>query len=176
MDRQVLIVGSYSDLTAANAQYSDLRRLYDTLGAPEDFDAVTTARKASGEVRFHRGHDDGRGLDAKGHTTWSLAAGLAAALFPSVGADSPSRASSQREVLSAVAGTIAEAVGRAGLMSLGSQLDEAPAALLAVASSDHESSVREVLGQSRNLMTRWVTVDLALVEETARATQRRVRR
>jgi len=175
VDRQALMVGTYSDLTIADADYAALRRLYDSLGAPHDFDAVTIARKTSGEVRFHLGLEDGRGSGGTDDTTWSVAAGLAAALFPSVGADSPSSRSLQLEVLAAVAGTIAQSTGRAGLMSLGSHLDESPAALLAAASPEHESCVREALSQPRNLMAKWATVDLAFIEDTARAAQRRVR-
>ena len=51
------------------------------------FDAVTIAKKASGEARFGRRHQT-LGVVVDEHPVeWSLAAGLAAALYPSVGVD-----------------------------------------------------------------------------------------
>ena len=88
-EARVFLAASYLDVAEAEADFEALRRLYVDLGEAAGFDAVTIGRKASGEVRFHREPDRPPGSDADEHIAPSLAAGLAAALFPSVAADSP---------------------------------------------------------------------------------------
>jgi len=90
-----LFIGATSrDLPGADADFETLRQLHTdedhavTLDAVT-LDAVTIGRMASGEVRFHRESGDFRGPKRDEPPAPNLAAGLAAALFPSVAADIP---------------------------------------------------------------------------------------
>ena len=154
---QSFVVATYTDLAQANGDYATLRMVYEELGAPLEFDAVTIGRKASGEARFHSGQKE----------TWSLAAGLAAALLPSVGADAPTSLMVQRAVLCAVAGEVGRALARSNLMVLGSHVDESPAALVVVARAELESRIREALHHARSVLVRSAAVDLDLIRRTA---------
>ena len=158
-DDRSFLAATYTDLAQADGDYATLRRLYEEFGAPLEFDAVTIGHKASGEARFHSGRQE----------TWSLAAGLAAALLPSVGADAPSSLMAQRAVLCAVAGEVGRALGRRDLMVLGSHVDESPAALLVAAKAEHGSRIRDALHHARSVLVRSADVDLDLIRRTAAA-------
>ena len=134
---------------------------------PLELDAVIIGHKASGEARFYSSHRDGGRPDADEPATWSLAAGLAAALYPSVFADAPRSLVVQRAVLGAVAGEVARTLGRRDLMALGSHVDEAPAALIVVAKTQHENGVREALFHADSVLARSAAVDLDLIRRAA---------
>jgi len=157
------ITAIYADVSQADGDYAIIRRLYVELGVPLGFDAVIVGHKASGEARFYSSDRDGGRPDADEPATWSLAAGLAAALFPSVFADAPRGLVVQRAVLGAVAGEVGRALGRRDLMALGSHVDEAPAVLIVVAKSQHENFVREALSHTDSVLARSATVDLDLI-------------
>jgi len=161
------ITATYSDVSQADGDDATIRRLYVELGVPLGFDAVIIGHKASGEARFYSSHRDGGRPDADEPATWSLAAGLAAALFPSVFADAPRDLMAQRAVLGAVAGEVGRALGRCDLMALGSHVDEAPAALVVVAKTQHENEVREALCHAGSVLARSATVDLDLIRREA---------
>ena len=156
-DDHSFVVATYLDLAQADGDYAILRRLYEEFGEPLEFDAVTIGRKASGEARFHSGRQE----------TWSLAAGLAAALLPSVGADAPSSLTVQRAVLSSVAGEVGRALGRSNLVELGLHVDEAPAALVVAARAEHGSRICEALRYARSVLVRSAAVDVDLIRRSA---------
>ncbi len=163
------ITATYADLSQADGDDATIRRLYAELGAPPEFDAVIIGHKASGSARFYSSDPDEYRPDAEEPATWSLAAGLAAALLPSVAADTPRRLVVQRAVLGAVAGEVGRALGRCDLMALGSHVDESPAALIVVAKTEHENEVREALCHAGSVMARSATVDLDLIQREAAA-------
>ena len=162
-DDRLFITATYADLSYADGANASIRRLYVELGVPLELDAVMIGHKASGEARFYSSHRDGGRPDAHEPATWSLASGLAAALFPSVAADGPRSLAVQRAVLGAVAGEVARALGRRDLMALGSHVDEAPAALIVVAKTQHENRVREALSHVGSVLARSAAVDLDLI-------------
>ena len=166
-DDRSFITATYTDLSQGDGDDAIIRRLYAELGVPHELDAVIIGHKASGEARFYSSHRDGGRPDADEPATWSLAAGLAAALFPSVAADAPRSLGVQRAVLGAVAGEVACALGRRDLMALGSHVDESPAALIVVARSQHENAVREALRHTSNVLARSAAVDLDLIRRAA---------
>ena len=166
---RVFIGATYLDLAEAEADFVALRQSYLDLGALRDFDAVTIGRKASGEVRFHREPDRSKGSAAHDHADPDLAAGLAAALYPSVAADSPVGHLAEREVLGTVAGMVAIALGRNGLSDLGTHLDSSTASLIAAATVEQQDGILDVLTNVHATMTRSATVD---IETIVRATDR----
>ena len=161
------ITATYTDVSQADGDNAAIRRLYAELGVPHELDAVIVGHKASGEARFYSSDRDGGRPDADEPATWSLAAGLAAALFPSVVADSPRSLVVQRTVLGAVAGEVARALGRRDLMALGSHVDDVPAALIVVAKTQHEKGVREALSHTGSVLARSAAVDLDLIRRAA---------
>jgi hypothetical protein len=179
-DERVFIGATYVDLPEADADYQALRQWYVDLGAPQAFDAVTLGRKASGAVRFHREPDRPPGSVADEPGSPSLAAGLGAALFPSVAADIPVGRQAEREILGAVAGVVAVAVGRSGLRALGTRLDSSPAGLIVAAAADQRDEILAALTNAHSTIARLATVDAkeiaTLTDHLEGAASRRRRR
>lgn len=160
-DERVFIAASYLDLAEADADFEALRHLYVDLSAASGFDAVTIGRKASGEVRFHREPDRPQGSAEDEHAApRSLAAGLAAALFPSVAADIPLGRLREREALGTVGGVVAIALGRNGLTELGEHLDSSSAGLIAVSTAEHQDRIRAALTNARDTIARAASLDI----------------
>lgn len=122
-DEFLFIAIAARDLSAADS-------ILDAIGAEPapcgPLDMVSIGRKASGEVRFHREPT----LDRSDGPSWSAAAGLAAALYPSVGTDQPRSHTRQRALLAMVAGQTAAALGRSAMNEFHELLDTAPAAVI----------------------------------------------
>ncbi len=108
-DEYAFMVATYVDLAAADADYSAVHQLFSGFDPSMAFDAVTVGRKASIEIRFGQRPAGDRSPDGP---SWSLAEGLAAALFPSVGADAPATQLAAREILSDVSGEVSRRLGR----------------------------------------------------------------
>ena len=153
-DERVFLAASYVDVAEAEADYEALRQLYVDLGEAPGFEAVTIGRKASGEVRFHREPDRAEGSAADEHVAPSLAAGLAAAPFPSVAADIPVGRLREREILGTTAGVVAIALGRSGLSELGEHLDSSSAGLIAAAPAEQQDRIRAVLTNAHATIAR----------------------
>lgn len=155
-ERFVFVVAAVGDLSAADAVVDILTTsAHSAVGAR--LDVVSVGRKASGDVRFHREGPPGPGSTAR----WNAAAGLAAALFPSVGADQPSGRSAERAVLAAVSGRVAAAIGRTGLREFGELLDTASAAVIVVTAAGHHDAVMESLPRSATVAVWTGELDVA---------------
>ncbi|MDH3683494.1 MAG: hypothetical protein OEV40_26540 [Acidimicrobiia bacterium] len=163
---RVFIGAGYVDLSEADADYQALRQLYLDLGAPGAFDAVTIGRKASGEVRFHREPDYSQDPAADEPAAPSLAAGLGAALFPSVAADIPVGRLVERKTLGTVAGVVAIALGRRSLADLGAHLDHWSAGLIVAAAVEQQHRILSVLTNTHGTIARSATVDVETLERT----------
>jgi len=178
-DERVFIGASYLDLAEADADFEALRQSCVDLCGAADFDAVTIGRKASGEVRFHREPDRSQGSVAGDHAASSLAAGLGAALFPSVAADIPAGRLEEREILGTVAGVVAIALGRSGLSKFGDQLDSSSAGLIAVGTADQQDRIRTALTNAHATIVWVASVDVEPIVRTTdkahRAASRRRR-
>ena len=176
---RVFVAASYRDLADANADFAALRQLYADLGATGDFDAVTVGRKASGEVRLHQEPDRSQDSPTDDRPTFSLAAGLAAALFPSVAADIPIRRLDERKILGTVGGVVAIALGRDDLSELGTHLDSSSAGLIGAAQVAHQDRIRAVLTNAHATVVRVASVDVAqivrLTDHLRRAADKRRR-
>ena len=166
-DEHLFIGATYRDLPGADADFEALRQLYTDVGSPAALDAVTIGRKASGEVRFHRESGDARGLERGEPAAPGLAAGLAAALYPSVASDIPARRLAEREILSAVAGVVGIALGRASLQEVGTVLDSSTAILIVAATSDRQGAVRAVLANADSTVARSAIIDADKIERMA---------
>ena len=165
-DERVFIGASYLDIAEADADFEALRQFYADLVVASGFDAVTVGRKASGEVRFHREPERSSDSAADDRATPSLAAGLGAALFPSVAADIPIRRLEEREILGTVAGVVAIALGRSGLSEFGDQLDSSSAGLIAVVTAEQQDRIGAVLINAHATIARMASVDVEQIERT----------
>ena len=166
-DAWVFLVASYLDVAEAEADFEALRQSYVDLGEAPAFDAVTIGRKASGEVRFHRERDRSQGSAEDDDTAPpSLAAGLTAALFPSVTADVPAGRLGERETLGTVAGAVVAALGRSDLNELGRHLDSSLAGLIAFAAAEQQERIRVVLTNASATMARVALLDIDKIVRT----------
>lgn len=165
------VVATHGDLSEADADFSAIERLYEEQDALSAFDAVTIAKKASGEARFGRRHQRGVLVDER-PVEWSLAGGLAAALYPSVGVDLSSAWLVDLEILSAAAGTVQRGLGRAGLTAVGEHLDGRSAALITACTNEIERTVEEHLGASRPVLVRHMAVDIDGIAQLCRRVAR----
>jgi len=178
-DTRVFLGASYLDVAEAEADFEALQQSYVDLDEAAAFDAVTIGRKASGEVRFHREPDRSPGSAGDDHVAPSLAAGLAAALFPSVAADIPVGRLEDRETLGTVAGVVATALGRRDLSELGEHLDSWSAGLIAVATAEQQDRITAVLTNAHTTISRvaWVDIEpiVRLTDHLHRAASKRRR-
>jgi hypothetical protein len=166
----VFIAATYHDVAEADADYEAVRLLYSDIGRSESFDAVAIAWKASGDARLHRRHDQRSPPDSDPGTAWSLAAGLAAVLFPSVGVGGPAADARAGDRRSAVAGEIARSLSRTDLMELGAHLDTAAAALIVAAAVDHADRTAGALSRAHTSMQRSADVDVDAIERVLHIT------
>jgi hypothetical protein len=171
-DERVFIGASYVDLAEADADFEALQHSYADIGDPRAFDAATIGRKASGEVRFHREPDCPRDSAADDHAAPRLAAGLGAALFPSVAADIPVGRLLEREILATVAGVVAMALGRSSLADLGTHLDSSSAGLIVTAAADQQGGILAVLANAHSTIARSATVDIEMLGQTTERLRR----
>ncbi len=167
-EERIFILATYIDLPRADSDYVALRRWHADHGVSKEFEAVTLGRRSSGEVRFHLGQEQVRGSDRSPDANVRLAAGLAAALFPSAWADAPTSLWVQRSSLGAVAGEVARAFGRNELMVLGSFLDESASGLIVATRRDHGAQVRGALGHAGDVLSRSTCIDLDVVRRVSR--------
>lgn len=159
----IFIAAAYLDVAKADADYVSERLRHDGVST-DACDCVILGRKSSGEVRLYRGLDLGQPTPYTDEPTSRLAAGLALALFPSIGADIPASRVREREALSAVAGVVAGALGREDLYELGALLDVLSAGLIAATTPSAEERVRSALTHADASMSRSVSVDLDAIE------------
>ena len=125
-------VGSYGDVASARHDYNAVRDCYYDMGAFESFDAVMVGRQDTGKMKifkkFERPTLHG-GLVGAG---WGLATGLAMTLFPgaAIGTNFSVRAPGGHGGISALAGHVAQGLGRGDLLACGLMLDAAEAGLI----------------------------------------------
>lgn len=160
----IFIAAPYIDLSRVDADCEVLQRLLDDAANTDGLDCVGLGRKASGEVRFHREHHRGRSPGPAAGPSWSLAPGLALALYPSIAGDIPASRVMEREIFGAVAGVVAGALGRAALHDLGLSLDSFPAGLIATTTLGGEDRVCAALTNAESSMSRRASVDVEAVE------------
>ena len=164
----VCIAAAYLDLAKADADHVVLRHPRVDSVSTDACDCVTLGRKSSGEVRLYRGPDLEHAAACADGPTRCVAAGLALALFPSIGADIPASRVLERAVLGAVAGVVACALGRADLHEFGTLLDSSSAGLITATTPTNEEQARSALVHAEASMSRLVSVDLEAVERAAR--------
>ena len=165
-----LIAATYIDVAQADSDYRRLAQWFNDRERCAELDAVIVARKASGESRFHRERSLS-GATADGGAL-GLAAGLAAALFPSVGADIPSSQAGDRAALQAVAGVISTVLSRSDQMKVGAHLDPASAALIIAASMPIAGELRDELVRAGSTLEASVHLDEATVERFVQVARR----
>jgi len=160
----IFIAAPYLDLPRVDADCEVLQRLLDDPAPPDDVDWVSLGQEVSGEVRFHREHDRDCSPGPAASPSRGLAAGLALALFPSIAGDIPASEVVEREMLGAVAGVVAGALGRAALHELGLSLDSFPAGLIATTTPAGEQRVCAALTNAQSSMPRRARVDVEAIE------------
>jgi hypothetical protein len=80
-----VLAATYDDPDEAVADYEAVVALYRGLGNSDGPDAAVIAKGATGRVRIVRKHERPAGPTLRRRLVWALAAGVAAAYFPSVG-------------------------------------------------------------------------------------------
>ena len=158
-----VVAATYGDLPEADAVFSAVELMYEERGSMSAFDAVTIGRKASGEARFGSRHLQRRAGEGDEIPGWSLAAGLAAASYPSVGVDLSAEWLEEFEVLSASAGFVQRALDRRVLKDLGEHLDSGPAGLIVVCRPALEEPVVELASESNGLISLHLSVDVEAI-------------
>lgn len=164
----VVVAARYGDLPEADAVFSAVGLLYKRRDLMSTFDAATIGQKATGEVRFGTWHRRWVAPRAEGSIRWSWAAGLAAALYPSVGVDLSAARSAEFELLSACAGAVQRGFKRGALSDLGRHLDAASAGLIVVCRPALKDEVCELLCGSGGWISRSLSVDSGAIAPVCR--------
>ena len=154
-----LVVATCGDMSEADADFSAVELLYEERASSRAFDAVTIGKKMSGEARFGRRRQQRGPPGDEQAVDWSLAAGLAAVLYPSVSVDLSTAGVADVEILSEVAGAVQRGLGRSGLRDLGEHLDTRSAALIVACTPAFEGPIDQLLGGSRRSVIRHMAVD-----------------
>lgn len=167
----VFATATYLDVAAADADHRSVGDLDLPHGAAAPLEVVTIGRKATGEARLHRlgvhGDDHGGHVPAPG-----LAAGLAVVLYPSVAADAPVAARSDRAALQAIAGALASQLSRSDQMDLGVHLDPSQAALIASVAAELADDIRAVLDRAHSIRLTSVSLDITAIERAGTIARR----
>jgi len=164
----VAVTATFGDLPEADAALSAVELLYAERDSMSMFDAATVARIGSGEVRFGKRHDQRTAARDTESAGWSLAAGLAATLYPSVSVDQSADRRAEGEILSACAGVVQHGLDRRSLSDLGRHLDAAPSGLIVVCRPAFQGSVEELIGGSHRSLSWPLSVDLGLIVRVCR--------
>jgi uncharacterized membrane protein len=128
-----VLVATYADVGAAEADLKAVRQLYDKLGTSHNFDAAVISKNKKGKVKIDKTYEAGtRHASLKG-LGFGLAAGLAAAIFPPVGIGAALAAGGAGgAAIGALVGHVQTGIPREDLKAIADLLDPAEAALIVV--------------------------------------------
>jgi uncharacterized membrane protein len=171
VDTFVALVGVYSDVAHAEADYELVKDLHTQAGLMDAYDAAVLDRDADGKVKITRQHETPTRAGGVLGGGVGLATGLVVALFPfaAIGGGLLAATAGGGAVLGAVAGHVTAGMRRSDLKELGEQLDSGQAGLVVVGVSDMEARIEQRMQHAERLQARQLTADPAGIERDARA-------
>lgn len=169
MDTYIALVGVYSDVEDAKADYEAVHDLHVTAELIDAYDAAVVERRENGKVRIVRKHETPTRMGAVGGGTMGLATGLVIALFPAaaLGSGLLLGATGAGAALGAVAGHAAAGMSRKDLKELGESLDAGQAGLVVVGVSEMGSKVEASMRQAEKLQQKQLSADVDAIRQDA---------
>lgn len=169
VDTFMVLVGIYSDVEAAEADYDLVKELHVKEGLLDAYDAAVVHRREDGKVTIVRKHETPALVGGVLGGGAGLATGLVVALFPfaAVGGGLLAASSVGGAILGAVAGHAAAGMSRNDLKELGESLDEVDAGLVVVGVMDMEARIEESMRRAEKMRKKQLKADAEALEKDA---------
>lgn len=164
-----VLVGIYKSVDDAKADCTALRNLYQQVGASDKFDAAVVSKSQDGKVKIDKTYEAGTRHDALRGLGFGLAAGVIAALFPSVGiAIALVAGGLGGAAIGAVVGHVQTGMKREDLKKIGDALDNAEAGLVIVYESNLADQVKKTIKAVRQVVSKLADVTAGDIEKAIR--------
>lgn len=158
-DDTFVYLATYPDVTAARADYQEVRQLHAS-GLVGAYDAALVTKDPSGRV--HTNKDE---TATRHGAWWGVAAGAAVGLlFP----PSVLGAAAAGGAIGAVSGHLARGMSRSRAKELGDFIDPGQAGLLVVGESRVEQAIRQAVTRAEKQMAEQIGVDPKEIDKTLR--------
>ena len=169
VDTFFVFVGTYSDVTDAEADYEAIKDLHTEAGLIDAYDAALVVRRDDGKVKISKKHETPTRVGGVLGGGIGLATGLVIALFPAaaIGAGLLAATTAGGAVIGAVAGHAAMGMSRKDLQELGEQLDAGTAGVIVVGVSDMEAKIKAAMKRAAKLEEKQLKADQAEIEKDA---------
>jgi uncharacterized membrane protein len=149
-----VLVATYPNVGAAEADLKAIRDLYNKLGTSHNFDAAVISKSKKGKAKINKTYEAGTRHDSLKGLGFGLAAGLAAAIFPPVGIGAAVAAGGVGgAAIGAVVGHIQTGIPRDDLRKIGDLLYPSEAALIVV----YETSLADQVAKNIKAVGRVVS-------------------
>lgn len=164
-----VLVGIYKNVNDATADCTALRDLYQKLGASDRFDAAVISKGADGKVKIEKTYEAGTRHDALRGLGFGLAAGVIAALFPSVGiAIALVAGGLGGAAIGAIVGHVQTGMKRDDLKKIGDALDNAEAGLVVVYEANLADQVKKNIKAVRQVVSKMAHITAEDIEKAIR--------
>jgi uncharacterized membrane protein len=170
IDTYVVLVGVYSDVEDAEADYRAVKELHTEAGLLDAYDAAVIVHREDGKVKITKKHETPTRVGGVLGGGVGLATGLVVALFPiaAIGGGLLLGATAGGALLGSVAGHAAAGMSRHDLKELGEQLDEGQAGLIVVGVADMEARVDAAMKKAGKIEKKQLKADNAAIEADAK--------
>jgi uncharacterized membrane protein len=170
IDTYIVLVGVYSDVEDAEADYQAVKELHTEAGLMDAYDAAVIVHREDGKVKITKKHETPPRVGGVLGGGVGLATGLVVALFPiaAIGGGLLLGATAGGAIIGSVAGHAAAGMSRHDLKELGEQLDEGQAGLIVVGVADMEARVDEAMKKAAKIEKKQLKADNAAIEADAK--------
>jgi uncharacterized membrane protein len=170
IDTYIVLVGVYSDVEDAEADYQAVKELHTEAGLMDAYDAAVIVHREDGKVKITKKHETPTRVGGVLGGGVGLATGLVVALFPiaAIGGGLLLGATAGGAIIGSVAGHAAAGMSRHDLKELGEQLDEGQAGLIVVGVADMEARVDEAMKKAAKIEKKQLKADNAAIEADAK--------
>jgi len=164
-----VLVGVYGNVADAKSDYAALRDLYQKLGASDDFDAAVVSKSPEGKVKIEKTYEAGTVHDALKGMGFGLAAGLIAAIFPSIGIAVALLAGGVGgTAIGAIVGHVQTGMRREDLKKVGDALDDAESGLVVVYEANLADQVKKNIKALRQVVSKLADLTADDIEKQIR--------
>ena len=171
IDTFIVLLGVYSDVDLAEADYAAIKELHTEAGLMDAYDAAVVARNDKGKVKITKKHETPTRAGGVLGGGIGLATGLVVAIFPFAGIGAAALVgTTSGAILGAVAGHAAAGMSRHDLKELGEELDNGQAGLIVVGVADTAARIEEAMKQAEKTQRKEMKVDTAELEADAGTT------
>ncbi len=166
-DTFIVYTSTYANVNDALQDFESVNSLYHDAKIIDTFDAVVLEKKANGQVKIVKKHEQPTRDAAKWGAGLGLATGVAIVLFPgaAIGAGLLAATTGAGAIIGALAGHVAGGFSRGDLKELGETLDNGSAGLVVIAASNIEEKVRNSMKKAIKTIRKQIKYDQKELEK-----------